>query len=98
MSDYGNHKTTLSFSTGKLNNGYAVTFLGSHTKGPGYIDATAVNSWAWFLTISKQINDRQSLGFYTGWVHQRDMARGPTVLHTRSTNYMEISIIQTGVS
>jgi len=63
MSDYGNHKTTLSFSTGKLNNGYAVTFLGSHTKGPGYIDATAVNSWAWFLTISKQINDRQSLVF-----------------------------------
>lgn len=63
MSDYGNRKTSLSLSTGKLNNGYAVTFLGSHTEGPGYVDATAVNSWAWFLTISKQISERQSLVF-----------------------------------
>lgn len=63
MSDYGNHKTTLSLSSGKLSNGYAITFLGSHTEGPGYTDATAVNSWAYFLTISKEINDRQSLVF-----------------------------------
>lgn len=63
MSDYGNHKTTLTLSSGKLSNGYAVTFLGSHTSGPGYTDATAVNSWAYFLTISKVINDRQSIVF-----------------------------------
>ena len=63
MSDYGNHKTTLSLSTGKMDNGFAITFLGSHTRGPGYIDATNVNSWAWFLTISKQISDRQSIVF-----------------------------------
>ncbi|MFA6949612.1 MAG: TonB-dependent receptor [Lentimicrobiaceae bacterium] len=63
VSDYGNHKTTLSLSTGKLKNNYAVTFLGSHTEGPGYIDATSVNSWAYFLTISKQINEHQSIVF-----------------------------------
>lgn len=63
MSDYGNHKTTLSLSTGKMDNGFAVTFLGSHTEGPGYIDATGVNSWAWFLTVSKQISDKQSIVF-----------------------------------
>jgi iron complex outermembrane recepter protein len=63
MSDYGNHKTTLSLSTGRLENNFAVTFLGSHTEGPGYVDATGVNSWAWFLTISKQISKRQSLVF-----------------------------------
>jgi len=63
MSDYGNHKTTLTLSTGKMDNGFAITFLGSHTEGPGYIDATGVNSWAWFLTVSKQISNKQSIVF-----------------------------------
>lgn len=63
MSDYGNHKTSVSLSTGKMDNGYAVTFLGSHTEGPGYIDATHVNAWAYFLTVGKSINANQSLVF-----------------------------------
>lgn len=63
LSDYGNRKTTLSLSTGQMDNGFAVTFLGSHTEGPGYIDATHVNSWAYFLTISKKITERQTLVF-----------------------------------
>lgn len=62
-SDYGNRKMTLMLSTGKLDNNMAVTFLGSHTEGPGYIDATYVNSWAWFLTISKQLDNRHTLVF-----------------------------------
>ncbi len=62
-SDYGNKKTTISLSTGKTENGFAATFLGSYTKGPGYVDATSVNAWAYFLNISKQINDRQSIVF-----------------------------------
>lgn len=63
VSDFGNAKTTLSLSSGKMDNGYAVTFLGSHTKGPGYVDATGVDAWAYFLTISKQINKRHSIVF-----------------------------------
>jgi outer membrane receptor for ferrienterochelin and colicin len=63
VSDYGNQKTTISLSSGKLKNNYAVTFLGSRTKGPGYIDATSVNAWAWFLTISKEINQSQKIVF-----------------------------------
>ncbi len=51
--DYGNSKTTLSLSTGKLDNGLAVSFMGSHTKGPGYVDATYVESWAFFLSMAK---------------------------------------------
>lgn len=62
-SNYGNRKTTLMLSTGNMSNNMAVTFLGSHTEGPGYIDATYVNAWAWFLTISKQINEHQSIVF-----------------------------------
>ncbi len=63
VSDFGNQKTTLSLSSGKLENNFAVTFLGSRTIGPGYIDATAVDAWAWFLTISKEINRSQKIVF-----------------------------------
>jgi iron complex outermembrane recepter protein len=63
ISDYGNSKVTLSLSTGKMKNGYAVTFLGSHTKGPGYVDATYVNAWAYFLSVSKEFGLKHKLVF-----------------------------------
>ena len=63
VSDYGNSKVTLSLSTGKMKNGYAVTFLGSHTKGPGYVDATYVNAWAYFLSVSKEFGIKHKLVF-----------------------------------
>lgn len=55
LSSYGNYKATLSYSTGKLDNGLAITFLGSHFKGPGYVDATYADGWAYFLSVSKDI-------------------------------------------
>ena len=63
FTDYGNQKTSLSLSTGLSDKGLAVTFLGSRTTGPGYIDATAVDAWAWFLSVSKQINPNHLLVF-----------------------------------
>ena len=54
VTDYGNSKTTLNLSTGKLENGLSVSFMGSHTKGPGYVDATYVESWAFFLSMGKE--------------------------------------------
>jgi len=63
VSDYGNAKVTLSLSTGKMKNGYAITFLGSHTKGPGFVDATYVNAWAYFLSVSKEFGLKHKLVF-----------------------------------
>jgi outer membrane receptor for Fe3+-dicitrate len=63
ISDFGNRKIIMSFSTGKTDKGYAMTFLGSRTTGPGYVDATHVDAWAWFLSISKQINPEHLLVF-----------------------------------
>lgn len=63
ISDFGNRKTILSLSTGKTEKGYALTFLGSRTTGPGYVDATHVDAWAWFLSLSKQINPEHLLVF-----------------------------------
>jgi outer membrane cobalamin receptor len=61
LSDYGNSKTSLGFSTGKMKNGTSLTFLGSHTVGPGYVDATYVNGWAYFLSLSREFGNKHRL-------------------------------------
>lgn len=63
FTDYGNHKTTLRLSTGLMKNGWAITFLGSKTKGSGYVDATYVNGYAYFLSASKQFGKNHKLIF-----------------------------------
>jgi len=63
MADFGNQKTTLSFSTGKLKNNTAFTFLGSRTVGPGLVDATYVNGWSYFLNFSYEPNSRNRFIF-----------------------------------
>jgi outer membrane receptor for ferrienterochelin and colicin len=61
LSDYGNSKTILSFSTGKMKSGTALTFLGSRTVGPGFVDATFVDGWSYFLSLDKAINEKHRL-------------------------------------
>lgn len=61
LSDYGNSKTILSFSTGKMKNGVALTFLGSRTVGPGFVDATFVDGWSYFLSIDKVFSEKHRL-------------------------------------
>jgi len=63
MTDYGNSKLSLGLSTGLLKNGVSLNFLGSRTSGPGYVDATYVNAWSYFLSLSKQFNQRHTLVF-----------------------------------
>lgn len=61
ISEYGNRKTILSYSTGKLKNGISLTFLGSRTYGPGFVDATYVNGWAYFLSVSREFGKKHRL-------------------------------------
>ncbi|NVO18733.1 MAG: TonB-dependent receptor plug domain-containing protein [Bacteroidetes bacterium] len=63
LSDYGNQKAILQLSTGRMKNGSAITFLGSRSSGPGYVEGTYVNGWSYFLSVSKEINPRQTLVF-----------------------------------
>ncbi len=63
VTDYGNSKFTFSYNTGKLKNGLAITFLGSRIWGPGYVDATYVKAWGYFLSISKEIGKKHKLVF-----------------------------------
>lgn len=61
LTDYGNQKTTLSYNTGISDKGWGVSFLGSRTKGNGYIDGTYVDGWAYYLSVSKNFKDNQRL-------------------------------------
>ncbi len=63
VTDYGNRKIALNLSTGLLKNGMSVNFLGSRTAGPGYVDATYVDAWSYFVSLSKQFNARHTLVF-----------------------------------
>jgi iron complex outermembrane receptor protein len=58
VTDYGNLKTNFSYSTGKLDNGMSVTLMGSYFRGAGYVDATYVRGWGYFLSISKEFNQK----------------------------------------
>ncbi len=61
FTDFGLKKTSLSLSTGLMKNKLAISFVGSHTYGNGYIDATQVNAYSYFLSVSKQINKNHQL-------------------------------------
>ncbi len=68
-------KYTVGYSTGKGKSGLALSFLGSHTRGHGYIDGTAFEGWNYFLTLGWEINSKHTVTLTaTGapqWHHQR---------------------------
>ncbi len=50
----GYQKYSLKYSSGKMNNGWAFSFLGSRTQGNGYIDGAYINAWNYFASIGKE--------------------------------------------
>ncbi|MDD2419739.1 MAG: TonB-dependent receptor plug domain-containing protein [Bacteroidales bacterium] len=61
VTSYGQYKGFVSVNSGQSNKGWAVSAMASYAWGKGYPDATDINSWAYMLNISKQINNRHSL-------------------------------------
>ncbi|MAI24145.1 MAG: hypothetical protein CL828_08815 [Crocinitomicaceae bacterium] len=53
ITDYGRYKTMLSLSSGVMENGWAVSAVGSRTMGNAYVDATFIDAWSYFLTAAK---------------------------------------------
>lgn len=74
----GYTKYLASYSTGLLDNGMSASFLLSHTKGNGYVDATQFDGYTWFIGLGYKPNDKLNFMFTaTGapqWHHQRDWA------------------------
>ncbi len=63
MGNDGMNHIGFSVSTGLMDNGWAVTLLGSRKWGDGYIQGTAFDAYTYFLNVSKRINDRHQLSF-----------------------------------
>ncbi len=60
---YGNSKVTVGLNSGKTEKGWAFSFIGSRSSGPGYVGATYVDAWSWFLSISKDFGSKHKLVF-----------------------------------
>lgn len=61
VTSYENQEMSFSFNSGLMENGWNVAFHGSHLWGPGYIDATGVDSWSYFLALNKQISNKSKI-------------------------------------
>lgn len=61
MTTYGNQNFSISLNSGKLDKGWSISVKGSYTYGPGYIDATYVKGWSYFMALGKQINKKNRL-------------------------------------
>jgi len=55
LTNYGRTKHILSLSSGVLPNGWAVSAIASKTYGDGYVDATWVDAYSYFLTAAKDL-------------------------------------------
>ncbi len=66
----------IKLSTGLMKNGWAVTILGSHKWGDGYIQGTPFTSYNYFVNISKRINDRHQLSLTAFGAPQQHDKRG----------------------
>ncbi len=51
----------ISFSTGLMKNGWALTFLGARKTGDGYVQGTDYKSYSYFVNISKRINENNQI-------------------------------------
>ena len=59
----GSKKTSLTLSTGLMDNGFASTVSMSKLSGNGYVDGTEYEGFNYFINLSKQFNDNHKLAF-----------------------------------
>ncbi len=48
-------RTTLGITSGRLNNGWAISAAGSYKQGDGYVDGNFTQGWFYYLRIDKQM-------------------------------------------
>lgn len=56
-------KNQLTLSSGRTENGWAVTFSGSRTTGDGYMDNGYIDAYSYFLSVAKELNKDHQLVF-----------------------------------
>lgn len=63
VTSYGNQQLSFALNSGKMNNGWDISIMGSYSYGPGYVDATYVNAWSYFLSMNKILNSKNKISF-----------------------------------
>ncbi len=57
------NRASVMVSSGRTEDGWAISFQGSRISGPGYIDKLDIDFWSYFLSISKEIGSKHLLVF-----------------------------------
>lgn len=60
---YGTKKAMLSYSTGQLKHGWSANMMVSGVYGDGFVEASEVKSMSYLLSVSKILNDNNTLIF-----------------------------------
>ena len=60
---HGTKKAMLSYSTGQLKNGWSANLMVSGVYGDGFVEASQVKSMSYLLSVSKILNDNNTLIF-----------------------------------
>ena len=79
MNNYG-----VKVSTGLMKNGWAVTFLGSHKWGDGYVQGTQYNAYNYFFNVSKRLTSSHQLSL---------TAFGAPQQHYQRSSYYGLSVL-----
>lgn len=80
-------------STGLMDNGWAITVLGSRKWGNGYVQGTQFEAYNYFVNVAKRINDQHQISLTAfgapQWHNQRNSGNGLTIENWQKVdNYM----------
>ena len=73
----GANTISASFSTGLMDNGWAMSALLAKRWGNGYIQGTGYSAYNWFINVSKRINDNHQLSLTAFGAPQTHNQRKP---------------------
>jgi outer membrane receptor for ferrienterochelin and colicin len=57
VSSEGRIRTSIGFTSGRLNKGWGVTLAGSYKRGPGWVENTHSEGWFYYLKIDKRFSN-----------------------------------------
>lgn len=83
MGSDGLNDMGVKVSTGLTKDGWAVTAMGAHKWGEGWVQGTAYDAYNYFVNVSKKINEQHQLSF---------TAFGSPQVHDKRGNYDGLSI------
>ncbi len=89
MTSYGTKKAMLSLNTGENKKGTAFTFVGSRTTGPGYVDATYIDAWSYYMALSQKLGKKHRLQFSIIGAPQKHGQRDNSKYSAQSYSQME---------